>query len=116
MKEAGLYSRLEECENLILTDPLGYFEFQKLIKYSTVVITDSGGIQEETTFRQIPCLTVRENTEHPSTITEGTNTLVKFDISDISIYLDQIFNKTYKKGTIPKFWDGQTTQRILELL
>lgn len=116
MTKYGLLDDLKACNNIIMTEPLGYFEFQKLIKHSTAVITDSGGIQEETTYRQVPCLTARENTERPSTIKEGTNTLVKFDIADISLYLNQIINGTYKKGQIPKYWDGQTTSRILEIL
>jgi UDP-N-acetylglucosamine 2-epimerase (non-hydrolysing) len=116
LKEYGLLKVLEECDNLIMTQPLGYFEFQKLIKESSLVLTDSGGIQEETTYRQVPCLTVRENTERPITITEGTNTLVKFEMEDIQMYLQQIFAGTYKKGAIPKYWDGKTTERILAVL
>lgn len=116
LKEFGLLEVLEQCKNLVITPPLGYFEFQKLIKESSLVLTDSGGIQEETTFRQVPCLTIRENTERPITITEGTNTLVKFELEDIRIYLDQIFSGIYKKGTIPKYWDGKTTERILAVL
>lgn len=116
LKEYGLLSDLEGCKNLIMTQPLGYFEFQKLIKESSLVLTDSGGIQEETTYRKVPCLTVRENTERPVTISEGTNTLVKFELSDISIYLEQIFSGTYKRGNIPKYWDGNTTERILAIL
>jgi UDP-N-acetylglucosamine 2-epimerase (non-hydrolysing) len=112
----SLDSRLKQNSNIKITEPLGYFEFQKLIKESTVVITDSGGIQEETTFRQIPCLTLRENTERPVTITEGTNTLVKFDESEILNYVDSIIKGTYKKGTIPQFWDGHTTERIFMVL
>ncbi len=111
-----LHSQLKQNPNIKITEPLGYFEFQKLIKESTVVITDSGGIQEETTFRQIPCLTLRENTERPVTITEGTNTLVKFEESEIVAYIESIMNGTYKKGAIPQFWDGHTTERILEVL
>ncbi len=116
LKEFCLLEVLEQCKNLVITPPLGYFEFQKLIKESSLVLTDSGGIQEETTFRQVPCLTIRENTERPITITEGTNTLVKFELEDIRIYLDQIFSGIYKKGTIPKYWDGKTTERILAVL
>jgi UDP-N-acetylglucosamine 2-epimerase (non-hydrolysing) len=112
----SLDSRLKQNSNIKITEPLGYFEFQKLIKESTVVITDSGGIQEETTFRQIPCLTLRENTERPVTITEGTNTLMKFDETEILNYVDSIIKGTYKKGTIPQFWDGHTTERIFEFL
>ncbi len=116
VKEFGLNKTIEQNPNIIITEPLGYFEFQKLIKEATLVLTDSGGIQEETTFRQIPCLTLRENTERPVTITEGTNTLMHFKISEIIHYVNQIINGTYKKGSIPQFWDGFTTERIFEIL
>jgi UDP-N-acetylglucosamine 2-epimerase (non-hydrolysing) len=109
-------SELEKADNIILIDPLGYIEFQKLIKDSILVITDSGGIQEETTFRQIPCLTLRENTERPVTITKGTNTLVNFDKNEIEPHVQSILSGEYKKGEIPPYWDGQTTARILALL
>lgn len=114
--EFEMMDSLLSNEDLIITEPLGYFEFQKLIKYSQVVITDSGGIQEETTFRQIPCLTVRENTERPVTILEGTNTLVKFEESEIVKFVVEVEMGSYKKGNIPKFWDGHTTERIYEVL
>ncbi len=116
LKEKGMYSAIEVNEQIIVSGPIGYFEFQKLIKHSLVVITDSGGIQEETTFRQVSCLTVRENTERPITITEGTNTLVKFEEEVILGFVNQIVNKTYKTGTVPQFWDGHTTERIFEIL
>ncbi|MCB9188168.1 MAG: UDP-N-acetylglucosamine 2-epimerase (non-hydrolyzing) [Flavobacteriales bacterium] len=116
LEEFDLLHLMEKCDDLILTEPIGYFEFQKLIKHCQVVITDSGGIQEETTFRRVPCLTLRENTERPVTITEGTNTLVKFEIEEILNYVNDILNKEYKGGVIPKYWDGQTTERIFEVL
>jgi UDP-N-acetylglucosamine 2-epimerase (non-hydrolysing) len=116
LKEHGMYEELMQNNNVIITAPIGYFEFQKLIKHCLVVITDSGGIQEETTFRQVPCLTLRENTERPVTISEGTNTLIKFDNQLIMSYIVSILEGTYKKGKIPMFWDGHTTERIFEVL
>jgi UDP-N-acetylglucosamine 2-epimerase (non-hydrolysing) len=117
LKKFGLYERLIENKNLITTEPLDYFAFQKLIKYSKFIITDSGGIQEESTFLQVPCLTLRNNTERPITCTIGTNTLVKFDISEINKLISEIENGTYKKGKIPELWDGRATERIFtELL
>jgi UDP-N-acetylglucosamine 2-epimerase (non-hydrolysing) len=116
LQEYNLLEDLEASDDLIISDPIGYFEFQKLIKYSQVVITDSGGIQEETTYRQVPCLTVRENTERPVTITEGTNTLVKFEETEILKFVEQIEAGSYKQGEIPKHWDGHTTERIYEVL
>ncbi|MCT4581209.1 MAG: UDP-N-acetylglucosamine 2-epimerase (non-hydrolyzing) [Flavobacteriales bacterium] len=115
-KTFDLYEQLGKLENLVLTTPLGYFEFQKLIKYSKLVITDSGGIQEETTYRQVPCLTLRENTERPITITEGTNTLVKFTSKDIAHYLQEVLSGSYKRGSVPKYWDGKASERILSIL
>jgi len=111
-----LKSQFEQISELIFTQPLDYFAFQKLIKYSEFILTDSGGIQEESTFLQVPCLTLRPNTERPITCSEGTNTLIPFDLEIIKNYLQQIENGTYKKGTIPKFWDGKATERIFENL
>lgn len=116
MEHYGLLTSLKEIDNLIITQPLGYFEFQKLIKHSTVVITDSGGIQEETTYRQVPCLTIRNNTERPVTLVEGTNTLVGFDIEEIVTMISLVLKGDYKKGNVPKLWDGNATERILNSL
>ena len=113
LEQAGLLSNLKANPQIVLTDPLDYFSFQKLVKHASVVITDSGGIQEETTFRQVPCLTVRPNTERPSTVEVGSNTLLDFDVNDILSHLDEVLNGHYKKGQIPPLWDGAATQRIL---
>jgi len=110
----NLKHEFEAIEELIFTQPLDYFAFQKLIKYSKFILTDSGGIQEESTFLKIPCLTLRPNTERPITCTEGTNTLIPFELETIKSYLKEIENGTYKKGSIPKFWDGKATERIFE--
>jgi UDP-N-acetylglucosamine 2-epimerase (non-hydrolysing) len=106
---------IEHNNRIILTEPKDYFSFQKLILDCAWVITDSGGIQEETTFRGVPCYTLRPNTERPSTIIEGTNTLVKTeDTSEII--------KTIGKGRgklnarIPALWDGQATGRVVKAL
>ncbi len=112
----GLDKEWDSIEFLTLLEPLGYFAFQKLIKHALVVVTDSGGIQEETTFRQVPCLTLRPNTERPSTLNPGSNTLVPFDISAITSFLQQIKQGTYKKGDIPPMWDGQASERIAEVI
>ena len=102
--------------NLVLTEPLEYFAFQQLIKHSQFILTDSGGIQEESTYLGIPCLTLRPNTERPITLSEGTNTLIPFELNIIKDYILQIEEGKYKKGTIPKFWDGKSTERILEFI
>lgn len=112
----GLKESLVNNPNLLLAEPLGYFAFQKLIKYSKFILTDSGGIQEESTFVGIPCLTLRPNTERPVTVTEGTNTLVPFELDIIKNYISQIESGDYKKGAVPKFWDGRSTERILEFI
>ena len=91
-------------------------EFNYLVKNSKAVITDSGGITEEATVMKIPCLTLRDNTERPETITLGTNVLVGKNPKNIGLYFDKIFNNKWKKGKIPKFWDGKTSKRILEKL
>jgi len=115
-KEFGLYENMTGNKQLICTEPLDYFAFQKLICNCSFIITDSGGIQEESTFRQKPCLTLRPNTERPVTVDEGTNTLLSFDMNDLRAAIQQIENGTYKKGRIPHLWDGKATERILEAL
>jgi len=114
--ELNLYKELENNKNLLLLEPLDYFSFQKLIKNSIAVITDSGGIQEETTFYQIPCLTLRENTERPSTIDIGTNELTPFKDEVIKEKIENIRKGEFKKGSVPKYWDGDATKRIFESL
>ncbi|MFN6178824.1 MAG: non-hydrolyzing UDP-N-acetylglucosamine 2-epimerase [Flavobacteriales bacterium] len=116
LRKAGLLERLEAMEGLFLCEPMDYFAFQRLVSTSFCVITDSGGIQEETTFRRIPCLTLRPNTERPVTITVGTNELIPFDLEHVADALDRMTNGTYKKGRIPDLWDGHATERVFEAL
>lgn len=114
VKIFGLFDSFKNLEGLILTEPQDYFAFQNLVANCRFVITDSGGIQEETTFLQIPCLTLRPNTERPVTVDTGTNELVPFDIPVITQKIDAIVSGHFKKGEIPQFWDGKSTRRILE--
>ena len=116
MEEFGIKDLFTNNPNLILTDPLDYFGFQKLVKKSKFIVTDSGGIQEESTFAGIPCLTLRPNTERPVTITTGTNTLLPFDLELLKKEIASIENGTYKKGAIPELWDGKSTERILKII
>lgn len=116
IKEFGQENSFKQFLGLQFLEPLGYFDFQKLVKHCSFVLTDSGGIQEETTFRQIPCLTLRDNTERPVTVTLGTNTLVPFDVEKIKNEIDKIEAGTYKKGSIPPLWDGKSTERIMQVL
>ena len=103
-------------ENIKLIKPLGYKDFCNLWSKSKFVITDSGGIQEETTALKIPCITIRENTERPITLEVGSNSLVGFDQNRTLKFVDQILNNNYKQSTIPKFWDGSTSKRIIKIL
>jgi len=102
--------------NLFLTEPLGYLEFNYLVKHAFAVVTDSGGITEETTVMGVPCLTARDNTERPETITMGTNELVGTDPGRYAPYFEKLFAGNWKKGQIPPLWDGKTAERIVEHL
>ncbi len=103
-----------ENSSLILIEPLGYLDFLALMSHATFVITDSGGIQEETTYLGIPCLTLRDSTERPITITEGTNELVSLDT--VTLRTDKIMEGAWKVGTIPEMWDGRSAARIVDIL
>lgn len=116
IEEFGLKDKFLNNSRIILAEPLDYFAFQKLVKECKFIITDSGGIQEESTFLGKPCLTLRPNTERPVTVIEGTNTLVPFEIDVIKNFVSQIESGVYKKGKVPKLWDGKSTERILNYL
>lgn len=110
-------SRLEQCNsNLRVISPLGYVEFLSLQKNATVVITDSGGIQEETTYLGTPCLTLRENTERPITVTLGTNVLIGRDWELLRREFNRSLNGGRKLAGIPPLWDGNASERIAEVL
>ena len=101
---------------LRVLDPLPYIDFLGLQSHATVVITDSGGIQEETTYLGVPCLTVRENTERPITVTMGTNVLVGRDSDKLRAELSKVLAGKAKKGTVPPLWDGHAGERIADVL
>ncbi|MBP9779289.1 UDP-N-acetylglucosamine 2-epimerase (non-hydrolyzing) [Candidatus Gracilibacteria bacterium] len=107
---------LFETPNIITTEPLGYLDFMSVLTHAKCILTDSGGIQEESTYLQIPCLTMRENTERPITCEIGSNTMVGTDFGKIEKYLDDIIAGKYKKGEIPQLWDGKTAERIIKLI
>ena len=111
IQSVGLWDKLTEIDGVVIIEPLGYFDFQKLIKNSEFVVTDSGGIQEETTFCNIPCITIRENTERPITIDRGTNHLVGRNLTEILHAVDNP-----KECEAPEFWDGYTTERVVATL
>jgi UDP-N-acetylglucosamine 2-epimerase (non-hydrolysing) len=102
--------------SLKLIEPVGYLDFLKLMKYSGIVVTDSGGIQEETTVLGVPCLTVRNNTERPITIEMGTNTLVGTDPGDLLLAAREVLTSDRKNCTIPPLWDGKTAGRIADII
>ncbi len=110
----GLQALIDSYPNLFFIEPLGYLQFIHLVSRSAFALTDSGGIQEETTYLNIPCLTVRPNTERPVTVWEGSNKLIKVD--EIVSEVDLIIQGKGKHGTVPKYWDGQTALRIVELV
>jgi len=103
-------------DKLHLLEPVPYIEFLALQKRAMVVITDSGGIQEETTYLQVPCLTVRSNTERPITVTMGTNILVGQDSRKLAFELSAILEGRAKRGSVPPLWDGKAGDRIADVL
>jgi UDP-N-acetylglucosamine 2-epimerase (non-hydrolysing) len=112
----GLKEQFDRVEGLQLTEPLAYFAFQKLVKESALIVTDSGGIQEESTFLGIPCLTLRNNTERPVTVTLGTNKLLPFNEALVEEEIRLIREGKFKKGVVPPLWDGKATERILRII
>ncbi len=110
----GLLDALRRAEGMHLTDPLGYIEFMSLVRDSRLVVTDSGGIQEETTCLHIPCLTLRENTERPITVTLGTNRLVRCE--ELEARVDDVLEGRWPHGQVPELWDGHTACRVAQSL
>ena len=105
-----------EIPNLHLIDPLSYLEFNYLVQRAKAVITDSGGITEETTVMGVPCITLRDNTERPETVELGTNELIGTKPTEIAPALKKLNNGNWKHGEIPALWDGKTGKRIIEIL
>lgn len=112
----ALFNQSCELPNLKLVEPLGYLEFMKLISHAQLVMTDSGGIQEETTYLGVPCLTLRNNTERPITVEQGTNILVGLDPVRIVAAARTAIESDRKSYKIPNMWDGQSSNRILNVL
>ena len=114
LEKYNLLSELTSNKDIIILEPLGYKDFMNLVLHAKLVLTDSGGVQEETTYLQIPCLTFRDNTERPVTVWEGTNTLCK--ISQMQRYVTDILASQYKTGTVPILWDGKTAKRVVNII
>ncbi|MFC1606578.1 non-hydrolyzing UDP-N-acetylglucosamine 2-epimerase [Candidatus Latescibacterota bacterium] len=117
LDKMGFLKRIENMKNIVLTDPLGYLDFLHLMDNARIMLTDSGGIQAETTMLGVPCLTLRNNTEWPITITDGTNQLVLLNEKNISeTYLTIMSNGLNRPQKIPKLWDGKAAVRIVEAI
>ncbi len=108
--------RTELDTGIQLLDPIGYIDFLALTRSAELVITDSGGIQEETTFLGVQCITVRDNTERPVTVSAGTNQLIGTNLNKVEAAAEEILAGNIKKGGIPEFWDGHTAERIVEII
>lgn len=116
-RTAQIMRRIDvEADNLHLVDPQSYLEFNYLVKHAKAVITDSGGITEETTVMGIPCMTLRDNTERPETCTIGTNQLLGTCPKALKPAMDKLFDNRWQKGGIPDLWDGKTAGRIINRL
>lgn len=116
IEEFSLSGKIKSMTNFIITDALGYLDFLSLTANSKFVLTDSGGIQEETTILKIPCITLRETTERPITVTEGTNVIVGSDKEKIIKESLKVIEGKAKNGKIPELWDGKAAERIVKIL
>ncbi len=108
--------QINVADRLLCVPPLGYLEFNYLVKYARAVITDSGGITEETTVMGVPCMTLRDNTERPETVELGTNELVGTAPDKLAPYLIRLYSNNWKKGAVPPLWDGMAASRIVDVL
>jgi UDP-N-acetylglucosamine 2-epimerase (non-hydrolysing) len=116
LQQHGLLDELKTIPRLHVVEPLGYLDFLALVSHSSGVVTDSGGIQEETTYLQIPCLTMRTNTERPVTIDIGSNELIGEDLDRLLSAISEVRAGTFKRGAIPQLWDGLAAERIVKQL
>ncbi len=116
LENFGWLSRISEHPNIVLSEPKGYVEFISLVSKARGIVTDSGGVQEETTYLGVPCITMRDNTERPVTVDMGTNVLAGTDPDAVCEALDVLFAGNHKQGEVPPYWDGHAARRIVERL
>lgn len=116
IRKFDLEKHIKKMRDFIIIPPLGYIEFMGLLIHAKFLMTDSGGLQEESTTLSIPCLTFRENTERPVTVTIGTNTIVGTDKNKILKEINKILTGKGKQGKVPKYWDGKTAERIVKII
>lgn len=116
LQEFSLQAKLDAAAGIRCTGPLGYMDFLALTSQAKVIVTDSGGLQEESTALGVPCLTMRPNTERPITVEQGTSTLIGSSAEELRKYLKQVLEGNYKQGSCPKLWDGKAAERIVEVL
>ncbi len=116
LRDFGLMAKLENSPNIRVLGPLGYHDFLCLTSQARVIVTDSGGLQEESTALGVPCLTMRENTERPITVDLGTSTLIGSSPEKLDEYLQQVIRGEYKLGECPKLWDGHAAERIAKVV
>lgn len=116
ISQFGIEDRLAALPHLQMIEPLGYLDFLKLTAEAKVVLTDSGGVQEETTILNVPCITLRENTERPVTITQGTNVLVGTETAKILAATNAVLSRPKSPPRQPEFWDGKAAERIVQIL
>ena len=113
---SNINNKFKKLNNFFFVEPQSYLNFLYLMKNSKGVLTDSGGITEEATFMNIPCITFRNTTERPETVLDGTNTLIGNNLNNLKKYIKKIHNNKWKVTSIPKKWDGKSSKRIVKIL
>lgn len=116
IEEFGLRPLLDRGKGIVIMPPLGYLEFLALTSSAKVIVTDSGGLQEESTALSVPCLTMRQNTERPCTVSDGSSTLVGSDAAQLHLQITNVLEGRYDVGRCPELWDGNAAERIVDVL